>query len=292
MDYLKELEAEAIFILREAEAQFASCALLFSSGKDSIVLSHLAKKAFYPFASPFPLLHIDTGQNFKEVIEFRDSYCLKENAELIVRKVQESIDKGRVERSWSRNQMQSVTLLEAITTLKLDAVLGGARRDEDKARAKEKIFSLRGLEGFWEPQNQRPEFWNIYSGLKKSGEHFRIFPLSNWNELDVWKYIEQEELQLPSIYFSHSREVFRRNGTLIPNSPYINRTDSEKIEVLSIRFRTLGDMTSSGAILSNASNAREVIKELNSMPISERGGRMDDQFSETAMEDRKVRGYF
>ena len=293
---LDQLEHEAIHILRETSAQFESAAILFSGGKDSLVLAALARKAFSPARPPFPLLHIDTGHNFPETLEFRDRLAALYGYRLIVRQVQASIDAGRaIEESGlnaSRNALQTITLLEAIADLKLDAALGGGRRDEEKARAKERIFSHRDEFGQWDPKQQRPELWNLYNGRKKPGEHFRVFPLSNWTELDVWAYIERENLPLPSLYFAHERDVFLRNGTLLAVSPCLPQQPGETSRREQVRFRTVGDMTCTGAIRSSASTLPEIIAEVAAARQTERGTRYDDRRSETAMEDRKRQGYF
>lgn len=296
LDHLKELESESIFILREVAAQFERPVLLFSGGKDSIVLSHLALKAFYPAKIPFSLLHIDTEHNFPETISFRDKWVEKLGAKLIIRSVQSSINSGRVHEESgpyaSRNVLQTITLLDAIAELKFDAAIGGARRDEEKARAKERFFSHRDEFGQWEPKNQRPELWNLFNGRKKIGEHFRIFPLSNWTELDVWAYIEKNEIELPSLYFSHKRDVFEREGVLYGYADFMELLPNEKVGNMNVRFRTIGDMTCTGAVLSNASTVKEIIEELLVSKVTERGSRLDDQRSENAMEERKKSGYF
>lgn len=296
LDHLKELESESIFVLREVAAQFEKPVLLFSGGKDSIVVSHLAQRAFYPAKIPFTLLHIDTGHNFPETIEFRDSWVNKIGARLLVRSVQKSIDSGRAHEETgpyaSRNLLQTITLLDAIEEFKFDAAIGGARRDEEKARAKERFFSHRDEFGQWEPKNQRPELWNLFNGRKKMGEHFRIFPLSNWTELDVWTYIERNNIDLPSLYFSHKRKVFERQGVVYGYSDFMKLLPEEKVEEMQVRFRTIGDMTCTGATLSTASTIREIISELLISRVTERGSRIDDQRSENSMEDRKKRGYF
>lgn len=294
--YLKELESESIYVLREVAAQFERSALLFSGGKDSIVLSYLAGKAFIPAKIPFPLLHIDTGHNFPETLTFRDEWAKKLEARLIINYVQDSIDKGRAEEEKgyhaSRNLLQTVTLLDAIEELKLDACLGGARRDEEKARAKERFFSHRDEFGQWNPKNQRPELWDLFNGKKKQGEHFRVFPLSNWTELDIWQYIKQENIPIPSLYFSHQREMFERNGQLLAKSVYLNLKEGEKSKTMQVRFRTIGDMTCTGAILSNAATIDDIVDEVAASRLTERGTRADDKRSDTAMEDRKKVGYF
>ncbi len=294
--YLKELEDESIYVLREVAAQFERSALLFSGGKDSIVLSYLAKKAFAPAKIPFPLLHIDTGHNFPETLTYRDEWAKKIDARLIIRYVQDSIDKGRVQEETgfnaSRNLLQTATLLDAIEELKLDACMGGARRDEEKARAKERFFSHRDEFGQWNPKNQRPELWDLFNGKKNIGEHFRVFPLSNWTELDIWQYIKEENIPLPSLYFSHQREVIERSGQLLAKSDYLNLRETEKGKMMQVRFRTIGDMTCTGAILSEASTIDEIVAEVAASRVTERGTRSDDKRSETAMEDRKKVGYF
>ncbi len=296
LDHLKELESESIFILREVAAQFEKPVLLFSGGKDSIIVSYLAKKAFYPAKIPFALLHIDTGHNFQETISFRDKWVEKLGTKLIVRSVQSSINSGRAHEESgpyaSRNILQTITLLDAIEEFKFDAAIGGARRDEEKARAKERFFSHRDEFGQWEPKNQRPELWNLFNGRKKIGEHFRIFPLSNWTELDVWSYIQRNEIELPSLYFSHKRDVFERQGVIYGYANFMELLPDEKVKKLQVRFRTIGDMTCTGAIESNASTVNEIIDELLVSRVTERGSRIDDQRSENAMEDRKKRGYF
>lgn len=296
LNHLEELESEAIFVIREVAAQFENPAILFSGGKDSIVVSHLARKAFYPANIPFPLLHIDTGHNFQETLDYRDQLAKDFNARLIVGHVQDMIDKGIANDekgvNASRNIAQIPTLLQAIETHKFDALIGGARRDEEKARAKERFFSHRDEFGQWDPKNQRPELWNIFNGRKHLGEHFRVFPISNWTELDVWQYIAKEKIQLPSLYFAHKRRVFNRDGTWLSESPFTQTKENEIIEEKLIRFRTMGDITITGAYLSEASNLDEVIQEIAASLSTERGTRADDKRSETAMEDRKKDGYF
>lgn len=296
LSHLKTLEAEAVFIIREAAAQFTKPVLLFSGGKDSIALWHLARKAFYPARPPFPLLHIDTGHNFPETLEFRDCLIAETGARLIVRTVQESIDQGRVaEESGvhsSRNALQTITLLDALEEFQFTAALGGARRDEEKARAKERFFSHRNEFGQWDPKNQRPELWNVFNGKMGMREHFRVFPLSNWTEMDVWQYLKLENLSLPSIYFAHERKVLRRNGVLLAHSAYIQAVPSETVQKAQVRFRTVGDMTCTGAIESAAKSIDEIIAEVACARAGERGARADDKRSETAMEDRKKEGYF
>ena len=293
---LRLLEAEAIAIIREVAAQFENPALLFSGGKDSIVVAHLARKAFHPGKIPFPLMHVDTGHNFQETLDYRDSFVKDLGARLIVKYVQDSIDQGRCAEEAgpnpSRNGLQTVTLLDAIEELKFDACIGGARRDEEKARAKERVFSHRDAFGQWDPQNQRPELWNIYNGRKNLGEHFRVFPISNWTELDVWQYIKLEKLELPSIYFSHKRTVVNRDGTLLAQCPFITLKRNEKWEDRIVRFRTVGDASCTGAVESTASNIDDIITEISASRITERGGRADDRRTEAAMEERKKQGYF
>lgn len=292
----RELEHEAIHILREVAAQFERPAILFSGGKDSITLVRLAQKAFYPAKIPFPLLHIDTGHNFPETIEFRDWLVKETGAELIVRYVQDSIDQGKVQEETgkyaSRNVLQTQTLLDAITELKLDACIGGARRDEEKARAKERVFSVRDSFGQWDSKKQRPELFGMLNGKIAVGENVRVFPISNWTELDVWNYIREEKLDIPSIYFSHEREVIKRDGLYWPYSNYLNTTADEVPFVSKVRFRTVGDMTCTAAVLSDADQLDQVIDEILSATISERGARIDDKRSEAAMESRKKEGYF
>jgi len=294
--HLKQLEAEAIYVIREVAAQFERPVLLFSGGKDSIVMSHLAYRAFYPGRIPFPLMHIDTGHNFQEALDFRDDLVRKLNVQLIVRYVQDSIDQGRVAEETgptaSRNGLQTVTLLDALAELKFEAAMGGARRDEEKARAKERFFSHRDAFGQWDPKNQRPELWSLYNGRKHNSEHFRIFPLSNWTEMDVWQYIKSHKVEIPSLYFAHHRDVIRRDGILLAASEVVKPMRHEKIEHKLIRFRTVGDMTNTGAVESSASTLDEIIQEVASARMTERGGRADDKRSEAAMEDRKRQGYF
>lgn len=296
LTHLRELEAESIYVLREVAAQFERPVILFSGGKDSIVVTHLAYKAFYPAKLPFPLLHIDTGHNFRETIEYRDRLVEKLGAKLIVGSVQESIDAGRVKEETgynaSRNKLQTTTLLDAIEKYKFDAAVGGARRDEEKARAKERFFSHRDEFGQWNPKNQRPELWNIYNGLKNIGEHFRVFPISNWTEMDVWQYIYQEEIEMPSIYFTHERQVFRRDGQWLAAESCMKLKPDEKVENLQVRCRTIGDISCTGLTLSRATSLEEIIEEIAATRVTERGGRADDKRSETAMEDRKIAGYF
>lgn len=294
--HLKQLENEAIFVMREIAAQFERPALLFSGGKDSIVLVHLAKKAFWPAKIPFPLLHIDTGHNFDETLVYRDNLAKELECELIVAKVQDSIDNGRcVDEKGvnaSRNKLQTVTLLDAIEELKLDCAIGGGRRDEEKARAKERFFSHRDDFGQWDPKNQRPELWNIFNGRKNLGEHFRVFPISNWTELDVWQYIMQENIEMPSLYYTHRRKVFNRDGVWLAWAPFMQLKPTEEIVELDVRCRTIGDITCTGVTLSSADNLNDIVSEIAASRITERGGRADDKRSEAAMEDRKKEGYF
>ncbi len=296
LNHLRILESEAIYVIRETAAQFERPALLFSGGKDSIVMVHLARKAFFPAKIPFPLVHIDTGHNFPEAIEFRDMLVKKIGAQLIVGSVQKSIEDGRVAEekgiNASRNMLQTTTLLDTIEEYKFDACLGGARRDEEKARAKERFFSHRDEFGQWDPKNQRPELWNLLNGKKRMGEHFRVFPLSNWTEMDVWQYLNQEKLEIPSIYFSHERDCIVRDGVILAKCDFIGMKPEEKVERLQVRYRTVGDMTCTGAIMSNASTIADIISEVASSRVTERGTRSDDKRSETAMEDRKKQGYF
>ena len=295
-NHLKVLEDEGIFIMREVAAQFERPVLLFSGGKDSICMFHLALKAFYPGKIPFPLMHVDTGHNFPETIEFRDNLVEKHGVDLIVGSVQESIDKGRVKEETgldaSRNALQTVTLLDTLKEHQVDAALGGGRRDEEKARAKERFFSHRDVFGQWDPKNQRPELWNLFNGRKNPGESFRVFPLSNWTEMDVWQYIAQEEIDIPSIYYAHKRKVFNRRGVWLADTGFVNRQDDEEVVEKTVRFRTIGDATCTGAVLSGASNLQEIIEEVSAARQTERGNRHDDKRSETAMEDRKRQGYF
>lgn len=297
LTHLKELEAESIYILREVAAQFERPCILFSGGKDSIVLTYLAYKAFYPAKIPFPLVHIDTGHNFPETIIYRDELVKKLGADLIVGYVQDSIDEGKVKEETgfnaSRNKLQTVTLLDTLAKYKFDAACGGARRDEEKARAKERIFSHRDEFGQWNPKNQRPELWDIYNGMKNPGEHFRVFPISNWTEMDVWQYIYQEGIELPSLYYTHTRKVFFRDGQWLAAEPaVILRRPEEVVEEKEVRCRTIGDITCTGLTLSHAHKIEDIIDEIASSRVTERGGRADDKRSETAMEDRKKAGYF
>lgn len=294
--HLNELENEAVYVMREIAAQFENPVLLFSGGKDSIVLVHLAQKAFFPARIPFPLMHIDTGHNFKETLTFRDELAQRTGARLIVRKVQDSINQGRaVEEKGinaSRNKLQTVTLLDAIEELKFDAAIGGGRRDEEKARAKERFFSHRDEFGQWDPKNQRPELWNIFNGRKNMGEHFRVFPISNWTELDVWQYIMREKIKLPSLYYTHQRKAFLRDGVWLAWAPFMQLKPTEEVVDVDCRCRTIGDITCTGLTLSKAHTLSEIVGEIAASRITERGGRSDDRRSEAAMEDRKREGYF
>ncbi len=297
LGHLRALEAESIHIMREAVAESERPVLLFSGGKDSAVLLRLAVKAFWPARLPFPVMHVDTGHNFPEVIEFRDRTIADLGAQLIVASVQEAIDQGRVvdvtgPRA-SRNRLQTEPLLRAITANRFNAVFGGARRDEEKARAKERVFSFRDDFGQWDPKNQRPELWNLYNGRHHNGEHMRVFPISNWTEMDVWQYVMEQEIELPSIYFSHRRKVFRRDGMLMAESPHLSLLEGEELFEGTVRFRTVGDMTCTGAFESTAATIPEIIDEVSTTRITERGAsRADDKTAEAAMEDRKREGYF
>jgi sulfate adenylyltransferase subunit 2 len=289
MHHLDQLEAEAVHVIREVAAELEKPVLLFSGGKDSIVLLHLARKAFRPGAVPFPVMHVDTGHNFPEVIAFRDALV----PDVLVASVQESIDRGRVQDAPSRNQLQTTTLLDAIEQHGFDAAFGGARRDEERARAKERVFSFRDDFGQWDPRRQRPELWDLYNGRVRRGEHVRVFPLSNWTELDVWEYIRAEDLEIPSIYYAHEREVFARDGMLYAVSDFLPLRDGEEPFLESVRYRTVGDMTCTGAVRSHAVALDHVISEIAATRITERGEtRADDRVSEAAMEDRKRVGYF
>ena len=296
LTHLAELESEAIFIIREVASQFEKPVMLFSGGKDSIIMFHLARKAFFPGKIPFPLMHIDTGHNFPETIEYRDDLIRKTGENLIVKYVQESIDNGlAIEEKGphaSRNGLQTITLLTSLEEGKYDCALGGARRDEEKARAKERFFSHRDEFGQWDPKNQRPELWNLFNGKKNLGEHFRVFPISNWTEMDVWEYIKAENIELPSLYFSHNRECIVRDGVILANSEYITLKDSEEVKEMTVRYRTCGDMPITGAVESTANTLEKVIEEIATTRTTERGGRADDKRAETAMEDRKKQGYF
>ncbi len=293
---LHALESEAIYVIREVFGQFERPVLLFSGGKDSIVLAHLAARAFAPAPVPFKLLHVDTGHNLDETLEYRDRFVGSLGAELVVKKVQELIDAGRLTEEPgplpSRNGLQTVALLEALTELRADAAMGGARRDEEKARAKERFFSFRDRYGQWDPKAQRPELWNLYNGRKHPGEHFRVFPLSNWTELDIWRYVAARNIELPSLYFSHRRLVIRRQGVLYADTPYTRVQPGEAVQELDVRFRTIGDATCTGAVESYAKTIEEVIIELGLTRVTERNTRGDDKRSEAAMEDRKRQGYF
>jgi sulfate adenylyltransferase subunit 2 len=296
LNYLDELESEAIFVLREVWAQFENPVILFSGGKDSILVTHLAKKAFYPSKIPFPLMHVDTGHNFPETIKFRDQIIKELDVKLLVVSVQESIDTGRVAeekgKSATRNALQITTLLDAIESNKIDCAIGGGRRDEEKARAKERFFSHRDEFGQWDPKNQRPELWNIFNGKHFEGEHLRAFPISNWTEMDVWNYIKRENIDIPSLYFAQEREVVWRQNTWIPNSAFLVLENHEEVVIKKIRFRTLGDITITGGDESEADTLEKITTEVAGMRSTERGNRSDDKRSESAMEDRKRQGYF
>ncbi|HEY1523788.1 MAG TPA: sulfate adenylyltransferase subunit CysD [Solirubrobacteraceae bacterium] len=297
LSYLQTLEAESIHIFREVAAERERPVLLFSGGKDSLVLLRLAEKAFRPGRFPFPIMHVDTGHNFSEVIEFRDRLIAELGERLIVARVQDSIDSGRVQEETgpraSRNRLQTTTLLDAIAEHRFDAAFGGARRDEERARAKERVFSFRDDFGQWDPKRQRPEPWTLYNSRIRQGEHVRVFPLSNWTELDVWQYIAQEELEVPSIYYAHTRNVFERDGMLYADSPYIELMDGEEVFETSVRYRTVGDMTCTGAVRSEATTLEDVVAEIAATRVTERGEtRADDRVTEAAMEDRKREGYF
>jgi sulfate adenylyltransferase subunit 2 len=294
--HLREMEDEAIFVMREVAAQFEKKVILFSGGKDSIVMVHLARKAFWPAKMPFSLLHIDTGHNFEETLKFRDDLVKELGVDLIISKVQDSINHGKVVEETginaSRNKAQSVTLLTAIEELKIDVAVGGARRDEEKARAKERFFSHRNEFGQWDPKNQRPELWNIFNGHKNFGEHFRVFPISNWTELDIWQYIMKEKIRLPGLYYTHRRKIFQRNGVYLAWAPFMQLKPAERVFEADVRCRTIGDITCTGVTLSVAGSSEEIIAEIAATRISERGGRYDDKRSESSMEDRKKEGYF
>ena len=297
LSHLDMLEAESIHIMREAAAEFERPVLLFSGGKDSIVMLRLAEKAFWPAKPPFPVMHVDTGHNFAEVLEFRDRRVAALGVRLVVASVQQAIDDGKIIDDTgpraSRNQLQTPVLLEAIESHQFDAVFGGARRDEEKARAKERVYSFRDEFGQWDPKNQRPELWSLYNSRHKRGEHIRVFPLSNWTELDIWQYIDREGIEIPSIYFAHRREVFRRDGMLLAFGPQVSLLDGEETFVETVRYRTVGDMSCTGAVLSGARTLTEIVDEIASTRITERGAtRADDKVSEAAMEDRKREGYF
>ncbi|MBI3929227.1 MAG: sulfate adenylyltransferase subunit CysD [Armatimonadetes bacterium] len=295
--HLEQLESESIHVLREVAAQFERPVLLFSGGKDSIVIGHLARRAFYPAGIPFPFLHVDTGHNFPETLEFRDRFVAELKVDLTVRHVQDSIDQGRVKEepgpNPSRNALQTVTLLDALAEFRFEAAIGGARRDEEKARAKERFFSHRDAFGQWDPRNQRPELWNLYNGMKHAQEHFRVFPLSNWTEVDIWSYIKARAIEVPSLYFSHVRKVVvRGDGMLLAHCPFVRPLGEDRVENRTVRFRTIGDMTCTGAVESPASTLDEILDEVVTARVTERGSRADDQRSEAAMEERKRHGYF
>jgi sulfate adenylyltransferase subunit 2 len=297
LSHLAALEAESIHIFREVAAEFERPVLLFSGGKDSIVMLRLAEKAFWPARVPFPVMHVDTGHNFPEVLDYRDRRVAELGVRLVVASVQASIDSGRVVEETgpraSRNRLQTVTLLDAIQEHAFDSVFGGGRRDEEKARAKERVFSFRDDFGQWDPKNQRPEIWNLYNGRHRKGEHIRVFPISNWTELDIWQYIADEGIEVPSIYFAHRRRVFRRDGMWLAESPFVTLMPGEEISEMTVRYRTVGDMSCTGAVESAAANADEIIAEVAASRVTERGAtRADDKFTEAAMEDRKKEGYF
>jgi len=297
ISHLDALESESIHLLREVAAEFERPVMLFSGGKDSVVMLHVAKKAFWPARLPFPVMHVDTGHNFPEVLDFRDATVERLDVNLVVASVQDSIDRGRVVEEpgprASRNRLQTTTLLDAIEEHQFDAVMGGARRDEEKARAKERFFSFRDEFGQWDPKNQRPELWSLYNGRHRKGEHIRVFPLSNWTELDVWQYIADEQIELPTIYYAHRREVFRRDGMLMAVTDFLQPIDGEEVFEATVRYRTVGDATCTAAVESSAFAIQEVIAEVAASRITERGAtRADDKFSEAAMEDRKKEGYF
>ena len=296
LNHLRELESESIYILREVAAQFENPVLMFSGGKDSILMVHLAQKAFYPARIPFPLLHVDTGHNFPETIKFRDDMVARLGARLIVGSVDKAIETGMVTEesgvNASRNGLQTAVLLDELEKGKFDAALGGARRDEEKARAKERFFSHRDEFGQWDPKNQRPELWNLFNGKKNYGEHFRVFPISNWTELDVWQYLALEKVELPNLYFAHKRKVFERDGVLLADTPIIQKKSTEVVKEMKVRCRTIGDMTCTGVWLSDADTIPKIIDEVATTRMTERGGRTDDKRSETSMEDRKKKGYF
>lgn len=296
LNHIDELESEAIFVLREVAATFENPVILFSGGKDSIVVTHLAKKAFYPAKMPFALMHVDTGHNFPETIAFRDQLVASLEVPLIVGSVQNSIDEGRVAeekgKNATRNALQTTTLLDTIEAHKIDCAIGGARRDEEKARAKERFFSHRDDFGQWDPKNQRPELWNLFNGKHFEGEHFRVFPISNWTEMDIWNYILREKLEIPSLYFAHEREVVWKNESWIPASEFLIMDANDEVVTKKIRFRTLGDITITGGIESDADSLEKIVTEVAAMRQTERGNRSDDKRSESAMEDRKRQGYF
>ena len=296
LSHLEELEAESIFVLREVAAQFENPVLLFSGGKDSIVCYHLARKAFYPANVPFPLMHVDTGHNFDELYAFRDALMEETKGRLVIASVQKSIDEGKVVEekgiNASRNKLQTTTLLDGIEEHKFDCAIGGARRDEEKARAKERFFSHRDDFGQWDPKNQRLELWNLFNGQKHFGEHFRVFPISNWTEMDIWQYILKENIKIPSLYFSHTRDCFVRDGVVMAKTDFVQTKPSEQIKPMQVRFRTIGDATCTGATISDADSLEKIIEEVAASRVTERGGRADDKRSEAAMEDRKKEGYF
>ena len=297
LNHLDQLEAEAIHIFREVAAEFERPCLMFSGGKDSIVMLHLAAKAFWPARLPFPVMHVDTGHNFPEVLEFRDKRVEELEARLVVASVQKSIDDGKVVEETgpraSRNRLQTTTLLDAIEEHRFDALFGGARRDEEKARAKERVYSFRDDFGQWDPKNQRPELWNLYNGRIRIGEHIRVFPISNWTELDIWQYIERENVEIPQVYFAHDRQVFSRDGMWLADSEFVTRTEDEKVVTRRVRYRTVGDMSCTGAVESEAATLEQIIEEVSATRITERGAtRADERVSEAAMEDRKKEGYF
>ncbi len=294
---LETIESQSIHIIREVAAEFERPVLLFSGGKDSVVMLHLARRAFWPGRIPFPVMHVDTGHNFPEVIEFRDRTVAEMGANLVVASVQASIDAGRVVEdpgpNSSRNRLQTRTLLDAITENKFDAVFGGARRDEEKARAKERVFSFRDEFGQWDPKNQRPELWSLYNGRHRVGEHIRVFPISDWTELDIWQYVDEHDIELPGIYYAHRRQVFRRDGMLLSTGPYTEPGGDEEVFEATVRYRTVGDMTCTGAVESTATTAADIVDEVAASRLTERGAtRADDRTSEAAMEDRKREGYF
>ena len=296
LSHLEELEAESIFVLREVAAQFENPVLLFSGGKASIVCYHLARKAFFPANVPFPLMHVDTGHNFDELYQFRDELMEETNGRLVIASVQKSIDEGKVVEekgiNASRNKLQTTTLLDGIEEHKFDCAIGGARRDEEKARAKERFFSHRDDFGQWDPKNQRPQLWNLFNGKKHFGEHFRVFPISNWTEMDIWQYILKENIKIPSLYFSHQRDCFVRDGVVMAKTDFIQTKPNEEIKQMQVRFRTIGDATCTGATISDADSLDKIIEEVAASRVTERGGRADDKRSEAAMEDRKKEGYF
>ncbi len=296
INHLRELESESIHVIREVAAQFEKPAMLFSGGKDSIIMHHLSLKAFFPAKIPFPMLHIDTGHNFQETLDYRDKLMADTDTKLVVKYVQDSIDKGRAveEKGYnaSRNLLQTVTLLDGLEELKVDAAMGGGRRDEEKARAKERFFSHRDEFGQWDPKNQRPELWNLFNGRKHVGEHFRVFPISNWTEMDVWQYILLENIPMPNLYYTHKREVFNRDGVWMAKAPFMTLKPTEKLEMHDVRCRTIGDISCTGLTLSKADNLADIIQEIATARTTERGGRADDKRSEAAMEDRKKEGYF